>query len=422
MTALRRTVAYLSVLACVVGLATTAATPAAAQAEPETVWLCRPGLADNPCEPDLTTTQYDSSGQVLGVDPVAPATDPKIDCFYVYPTTSDQPTPQANLDIDPELRSIAFYQAARYSSECRVFAPVYRQITLRAIGAAGSVTPEMRETAYQDVRRAWLDYLENDNGGRGVVFIGHSQGSGVLRRLLAEEVDPNDAVRNQLVSALLLGSNVTVAKGSDVGGDFQNIPACRSDQQLGCVVAFETFNTPVPPDSRFGRTDDPNLDVLCVNPASLTGHSGLIDPIYPTEPFAPGTIAAVIEILGQPPITASTPWVENLGAYSAECSSADDANVLQITAQGVSPTLNPSPDATWGLHLVDANIALGNLIDLVHTQSERWSGMPVGGVATGGGGTAPDPSGARPWAPLAVMLAGGALVVGGLRMRCLRRI
>lgn len=421
MPALRRTSAYLSVLACVVGLATTAATPAAAQAEPETVWLCRPGLADNPCEPDLTTTQYDSSGQVVAIEPVERATDPKIDCFYVYPTTSDQPTPQANFNIDPELRSIALYQAARYSSECRVFAPVYRQITIRAIGAAGSVTPEMRETAYQDVRRAWLDYLENDNGGRGVVFIGHSQGTGVLRRLLREEVDPNDAVRNKLVSALLLGGNVTVRKGSDLGGDFQKIPACRSNQQLGCVVAFQTFNMPVPPDSRFGRQDDPGLETLCVNPAALTSQSGLIDPIYPTEPFAPGTIAAVIGILGQPPITASTPWVENQGAYRAECSSADNANVLQITAQGNAPTLTPSPDPTWGLHLVDANIALGNLIDLVHTQSQRWSGMPVGGVDTGAGGTAPGPSDDRPWAPLAVTLAGGALVLGGLGLRRLQR-
>lgn len=40
----------------------------------------------------------------------------------------------------------------------------------------------------------------------------------VLRRLLREEVDPNATVRNKLVSALLLGGNVTVRKGSDVGG------------------------------------------------------------------------------------------------------------------------------------------------------------------------------------------------------------
>lgn len=422
MTALRRIVACLSAVACLAGVAATAATPAGAQAQPKTVWLCRPDMADNPCEPDLTTTRYDSSGRVLAVDAVKKATNPKVDCFYVYPTTSDQPTPQANLNVDPELRSIALYQAARYSSECRVFAPVYRQTTIRGLGAPGAVTPEMRESAYQDVRRAWLDYLEHDNGGRGVVFVGHSQGTFVLRRLLREEVDPNPTVRNKLVSALLLGGNVTVRKGSDVGGDFQHIPACRSNQQLGCVVAFSTFDAPVPPESRFGRTTDPNLEVLCVDPASLTRQSGLIDTINPTEPFAPGTIAAVIGILGQPPVTASTAFVEHEGAYRSTCSSADNANVLQITAQGNAPTLKPSPDPTWGLHLVDANIALGNLVDLVHTQSQRWSGTPVGGVSTGFGGTAPRSADSDPWVPLAIALAGGAFITAGLGLRRSRRI
>jgi Protein of unknown function (DUF3089) len=365
--------ALLAVLAAVPALLVSPVPTASAQADPPTVWLCRPGLPDNPCAPPLTTTRYDNQGNVLGIQRKKPPRHPKVDCFYVYPTVSDQPTPQADFSIDPELRSIALFQAARYSSECRVFAPVYRQITLAAIGGTVTVTPEMRETAYQDVRHAWLDYLAHDNHGRGVVFIGHSQGTGVLRRLLREEVDPVPAVRRHLVSALLLGGGVTVAKGSDRGGDFQNIPACRSPKQVGCVVAFSTFDAPVPANSRFGRTADPNLEVLCTNPADLAGGSAPIDPINPTEPFAPGTIiAAVISLLGQPPITATTAWVEVRDAYQATCSSEGGANVLQITPLGDAPLLNAVPDATWGLHLVDANIALGDLLRLVHQQARHW--------------------------------------------------
>ena len=40
------------------------------------------------------------------------------------------------------------------------------------------------------------------------------------------------------MSALLLGGNVTVRKGSDVGGDFKNIPACSDRSELHCVMAF----------------------------------------------------------------------------------------------------------------------------------------------------------------------------------------
>src|SRR3984893_4815158 len=250
MAALRRTCIALLSGAMLVGVLTTPAVAAPALATPAvaparaTVWLCRPGLPNNPCAPGFSITRYNAHGRVTAVKYV-PKKVTKIDCFYVYPTTSDQPGPQANFDIGPELRSIALYQAARYASECRGFAPVYRQITISAL-FSGQATPAMRETAYQDVRKAWLDYLAHDNFGRGVVFIGHSQGAGVLRRLLSEEVDPRPAGRRLLVAAILLGGNVTVKKGQDVGGDFQHIRACRSREQIGCVIAFSTFGGPVP--------------------------------------------------------------------------------------------------------------------------------------------------------------------------------
>src|SRR3954463_5407717 len=142
------------------------ALPAAASAK--THWLCKPGKADNPCDVSLNTTLLSPSGKKLGVQHIKPARHPKFDCFYVYPTVSDQKTAAANFHIDPELRSIALYQAARYTSDCRVFAPVYRQITLLGILGAAKPTAADRARAYQDVRDAWRDYLRNHNHGRGV--------------------------------------------------------------------------------------------------------------------------------------------------------------------------------------------------------------------------------------------------------------
>ena len=151
------------------------------------------------------------------------------------------------------------------------------------------------------MRAAWRSYLERYNGGRGVVLIGHSQGTFVLRRLIAEEIDRRPKVRRRLVSALLLGGNVLVRKGRDSGGDFEHVRACRSDRQVGCVVAFSTFNAPVPSDALFGRTTEPGLEVLCTNPAALGGGEGPVDAIFPSAPFAPGTaIAFAIDATGFP--------------------------------------------------------------------------------------------------------------------------
>jgi pimeloyl-ACP methyl ester carboxylesterase len=345
----------------------------AGSASAATTWLCRPGLAHDPCTPGLKTTRVSPTGAVLGT--FAPSTLRRrpVDCFYVYPTVSDQKTTLATRRIDPEERSIALYQAARYSSLCKVYAPMYRQVTLTAL-FAGTATTADRNAAYRDVRDAWRQYLQRYNHGRGVILIGHSQGSFVLRELVAKEIDDKPAVRRRLVSAVLLGGNVTVKAGSDVGGDFRHVRACRSDTQLGCVIAFSTFNATPPANSLFGRPPAPGLEVLCTNPAALVGGAGRIDSILPSAPFAPSTaIGKISPTIGYPTTRAKTPWIESDGAFVASCSSTGGANVLQIApAEADAPTLHPVPDATWGLHFTDANIALGTLIHVVTRQARHY--------------------------------------------------
>jgi hypothetical protein len=352
-------------------LSCVAAIPATAGAK--TVWLCKPGLKSNPCATSLDTTRFSPAGARLGTDVVRRARRPRIDCFYVYPTMSDQPAPAADRTVDPELRSIALYQAARYSRDCRVFAPVYRQITLAGL-LSGAVTSPLFDRAYSDVRAAWRDYVKRHNRGRGFVLIGHSQGTFHLRRLIAEEIEPRPELRRRLVSALLLGGNVTVRSGRDSGGDFRHVRACRSDRQVGCVVAFSTFGAPVPPDALFGRTSEPGFEVLCTNPAALAGGVGLLDPVIPRAPFAPGTGgAALLAADGFSPPQAATAWLAFPGSYSARCSSEGGANVLQVAPLPGAQPLNASPAVPWGLHTVDGNIALGNLARLVRRQAAAYA-------------------------------------------------
>jgi hypothetical protein len=72
------------------------------------------------------------------------------------------------------------------------------------------------------------------------------------------------------------------------------------------VIAFSTFDQPVPSDSLFGRPGaakglgmgaPPKSDeVLCTNPADLGGGSGPLDPIQPSAPFAAGSTIAVDDV------------------------------------------------------------------------------------------------------------------------------
>ncbi len=353
---------------------------AVATSSAATVWLCRPGQHPDPCTPGLSTTVYSPTLKQLRVEQPTPVAHPAIDCFYVYPTVSDQKTGNANLHVDPVERSIALYQAARYSQYCRVFAPMYRQVTLAGIGTGKPTTTPNPVVGYTDVQNAFETYLKADNQGRGFVLIGHSQGSFVLRQLIAKEVDPKPAVRRLLVSAILMGGNVLVKKGKEIGGDFKHIPGCTKATQLGCVIAFSTFDQPVPTASLFGRptaiqgTSAPSGDaVLCTNPAALGGGSGLLDPISPSQPFDPAsTLAAGLALVGLTQPRPPTVWSSEPGSYRARCSTANNANVLEIIAVGGAQTPKPSPTPAWGLHLLDANIALGNLISIVKSQAAAF--------------------------------------------------
>jgi len=334
-------------------------------------------LAENPCAGDLSSTAIDANGQETPV-PAAPATAPPIDCFYVYPTVSRQATTNANLEIDPEERAVATAQAAQFSQDCQVYAPMYPQLTLAAVADPSRINLPAALVAYNGVEVAFADYLAHDNHGRGIVFIGHSQGAMLLIELLKTQIDPNPALRRLLVSAILPGGNVTVPVGSSVGGDFANIPACVATDQIGCVVAYSSFEATPPPDALFGRTGGAlgqlipggsgPLEILCTNPAALGGGAGVLIPVFPT-----GNVASTLGIALSMP-AASTPFVSYSGRFTAQCRESGGADWLGIDPVGASASADGrllaalSYNPAWGLHTIDVNIALGNLVNLVRSE------------------------------------------------------
>jgi hypothetical protein len=263
--------AIVALLAVAAALMMGALAPSGADAA--TKWLCKPGAKPNPCKGSLATTVISSDGSST-VETPKNAKKPKYDCFYVYPTVSEQPTPNANKEIDPQQTAIAQYQAARYSEHCKVYAPVYRQATLAGISDPDNTDPAIFEKAYGDVLKAWKNYLKKYNKGRGFILIGHSQGTGMLSQLLASEIEKKKSQHKRLISALLLGGNVTVEKNGVDGGSFQKTPLCEAKKQTRCVIAFSTFNETPPPDALFGRTDGPFAAVPPgANPASSASAS-----------------------------------------------------------------------------------------------------------------------------------------------------
>lgn len=349
-------------------------------------WLCRPGRADA-CATPLRVAQAQADGSLTQLPTVAPAADALIDCFYVYPTVSHQPTPNADRHIDPEQIAVVRSQFARFGSQCRLYAPLYRQVTLAGLHAAlrGHKGGIDYSAPYDDVLAAWRHYLAHDNHGRGVVLVGHSQGAKLLVRLMAREIDGQPVAR-QLVVAIVPGTAVLVPNGQDVGATFSQLPLCRGAAQTGCVIAYSSYdsnltdqpdatNVPQAANARYGRSQ----------------HAGWEDACVPPQGEGPGDLAAALPpfkgigaISGEGP---APDLVQVRGVLDGQCVRRDGQHYLAISAKAGAAQAAPvvqrlaavqqrRPD--WGLHELDLNLALDTLVERVGQQSTQWRTQQLG--------------------------------------------
>lgn len=331
--------------------------PAASDATDYSVaahWVCRPG-SETVCTTALDALVQFADGSTQ-MQPFTPAADPAIDCFYVYPTVSAEQTPYADLTNSPEIQAVTREQAGRLSSRCRVFAPIYRQETSYGLnhGAPFSTDPML------DVQGAWEYYLQHDNQGRGVVFVGHSQGTILLQQLIAQSID-GTANQALLVSAFLAGDpSLAVPAGAKVGGTFAHIPTCAAAAQTGCVYVWASYlvgDASAPP--IFGGARGDGFTSACVNPAAPSGGTGMLKFYYAGN---------------NPPS-----WVEAIGQVTGECQSDSGANILVVTvlpgqfATKLTSGLKSSEVAPgWGVHPLDISLVLGNILDVLDAEIAAW--------------------------------------------------
>lgn len=360
--------------------------PAFAQEAPATIaavdysdqasWLCLPGRADA-CGTPLPTTALNTNGYGSVGESRAVA-DAPVDCFYVYPTVSRDAALNSDMIPGAEEQTTAAVQFARFSSVCRPFAPLYRQMTLAALAASfqGQDLTASLATAYGDVLAAWREYLRTHNRGRPFVLVGHSQGSLHLIRLLAEEIEGSPAAANML-SAMLIGFNVEVPEGQIVGGTFRNTPLCTRFGETGCVVTYVSYRAtnPPPPGAMLGRTARPGMTVACTNPARLLKRSAELDSYWFTSAPAASTGAIIWSSQGAPP----TPFVRTEGLISGACVNRGQAGYLSVivNADPADARTDRIPGDVanlpgWGLHLADMNLAQGDLIELVEAQARAF--------------------------------------------------
>lgn len=268
------------------------ALPANAYANPD-LWFARPGMTGN------NPVQWLPQGATRAA-PVDAAV------FFVHPTSYLKKDHWNGPLDDADARRIGGMMvranASVFGGAAEVWAPRYRQATFGAFVTDAPEARQAHDLAYRDVALAFDAFVAAQPQDRPIVLAGHSQGSFILKRLLAEKV-AGTPLAKRIAAAYIVGWLVDTRRDLPAMG----LPACERADQSGCVVSYLSFtdnaDTAMMRDSyeRFaGKTQSAGqARYLCSNP--LTGAIGGSVPagrnpgsVVPDAKFEKGTLTKAL--------------------------------------------------------------------------------------------------------------------------------
>lgn len=190
-----------------------------------------------------------------------------VDVFYIYPTiyvkgktwNANLANKKLNKKID---RLPVRYHASVFNASAQVYAPRYRQAELSAFSDTVD-GPKALDFAYQDVKRAFLYYLQHYNNGRPIIIASHSQGTHHARRLLREFFDTT-TLQKQLVAAYTIGFAFYEAQ-------YKTLKPCTTATQNGCYITWASYRKGYEPGETVLAGD------VCINPLTWNRDTIAVD-------------------------------------------------------------------------------------------------------------------------------------------------
>ncbi|HRH19346.1 MAG TPA: DUF3089 domain-containing protein [Brevundimonas sp.] len=166
------------------------------------------------------------------------------DIFFVHPTTFDGGADWLGPIDDPQssdlLRRVMLPNyAGPFAHVGRIYAPRYRQSSLYTHLTLREDARDARAFVYRDIRAAFDQYLQTWDEGRPLILAGTGQGAELVARLADEVLRQDPGLRDRLVAVYAVDAIVP----EDEHRPTDLLPACRSRDQDGCLVAFAQVRT-----------------------------------------------------------------------------------------------------------------------------------------------------------------------------------
>ncbi|WP_044913732.1 DUF3089 domain-containing protein [Butyrivibrio sp. WCE2006] len=165
-----------------------------------------------------------------------------VDVFIVAPTVDT--VSESNSAITPKYKSLfrnaMNQQQAIYAKTARIYAPYYRQASIKVYTMEDAAAKEQAmQNAYIDVSAAFKYYIEHKNNGRPLILAGFSQGADMCYRLLEEYYGGNGEravnLRENLIAVYAIGWSMT----QDMITKYPQIVPATGETDTGVVISYD---------------------------------------------------------------------------------------------------------------------------------------------------------------------------------------
>ncbi len=273
------------------------------------------------------------------------------DVFLICPTVDIRSAANA-LDINDDFKVIfdlaLDMEKGIYEETGRMYAPYYRQMSIKAYTLPAAEMEEAKQFAYTDISDAFRWYLDNENDGRGIILAGFSQGSQMCLELLKEyfggDSPEAQSLRDRLIAAYAIGWSIT----EEMVSEYPQIVPASGETDTGTVISFEC--------------EDGNLTGSIIIPAGVKALS--INPLNWKTDATPADRSlnhGAVMKNGAGPIPGFC------GAYIGD---RGQLIVTDVTPADYPPVLDLLPEGSY--HLYDYMFFFTNLKENVAARTAAW--------------------------------------------------
>ena len=165
--------------------------------------------------------------------------DKKADLFIIAPTVDMGKAGNTNMSFSDEKRMANFLGALNmergiFDGTCRLYSPYYHQMTMKVYSSSPEEKETAFNTAYEDVRSAFMYYMKNENSGRPFILAGFSQGAEMCFALMKEFFADNQ-YEDRFIETYAMGWCFT----ADDRARYPQLVPASGQYDTGTIVCFD---------------------------------------------------------------------------------------------------------------------------------------------------------------------------------------